>query len=464
MLLESNNKDIKFSVKKAYVDIGHEYQVEYATIVVEDKKTKFFRVHPATNFIKQRYGKTDHNFNSQKRAADVIVQFLNWLLIENYSTYQINSFKQLTLSQGIDFLNYLKTTKYKKKKGGNSVYRSRGTLEHADMYLRYFFKFLKDHHIIQGQLADVIEKHTYKANNNKEIISSIFIGNGFSLPAKNITRNEFKLEHFPHPRLITLLLEVADSVAPEISFGIYLQIFGGLRRGEVVNVLRSDLREMGPNGEYGLSVRIGYKPYIWERLNDISSCSVKRDTKLFPIQPIQVIPAISVPILKSLKIRLETLQKLNKHNALFIDNNGNPMSGDTYDARFNKVKRKFLMTVKKRMPAYFSLLSSNSWGTHIGRRIYTNLMAKVVKSPAELAILRGDKSLESALVYMSKEAIREEIQEGLQQMYQENISANDSLDEESISLAQQYNNNFIESILREDAVNFGSVTNTERGY
>ncbi|EMY4799796.1 hypothetical protein V8T67_005653, partial [Bacillus pacificus] len=275
--MDLNNRNIKFSVKKACVDIGNDYQVEYATIVVEDIKTKFFRVHPTTNFIKQRYSKTDHNFNSQKRAADVIVQFLNWLLIEKHSTYQVSPLKHLTLSHGVDFLNYLKTTKYKKKKDSNSVYRSRGTLEHADLYLRYFFKFLKDHHIIQGALADVIEKHTYKAN-NKEIIRSIFIGNGFSLPAKNITRNEFKLEHFPHPRLITLLLEVADLVAPEISFGIYLQVFGGLRRGEVVNVLRSDLREIGPNGEHGLSVRIGYKPYIWERLNDISSCSVKRDT------------------------------------------------------------------------------------------------------------------------------------------------------------------------------------------
>ncbi|WP_222123326.1 hypothetical protein [Bacillus thuringiensis] len=91
-------------------------------------------------------------------------------------------------------------------------------------------------------------------------------------------------------------------------------------------------------------------------------------------------------------------------------------------------------------------------------------MAKIVKSPAELAILRGDKSLESALVYMSKEAIREEIQEGLQQMYQENMNTNDNLDEEAISLAQQYNNNFINSILREGAVNFESITNTERSY
>ena len=142
--MNPNNKEIKFSVKKANIDIGNNYRVEYATIVVEDTKTKFFRVHPSTNFIKQRYGKTDHNYNSQKRAADVIVQFLNWLIIDQYNVYQIKSLKQLTLSHGIDFLNHLKTTKYKRKKDEQGVYRSRGTLEHAGMYLRYFFKFLKD--------------------------------------------------------------------------------------------------------------------------------------------------------------------------------------------------------------------------------------------------------------------------------------------------------------------------------
>lgn len=448
--------ELKFSVKKANVDIGHNYRVEYATIVVEDTKTKFFRVHPATNFIKQRYGKTDHNYNTQKRAADVIVQFLNWLIIDHYNVYQISSLRQLTLSHGIDFLNHLKSNKYIRNKDGQGLYRSRGTLEHADMYLKYFFKFLNDKKIIQGQLAEIIDGNTYKAKNNRFTVGSIFIGNGFSLPAKNITRNELKLEHFPHPRLITLFLEIAELVAPEISFGIYLQFFGGLRRGEVVNVLRSDLRESGPNGEHSLSVRIGYKPYLWERLKDISSCSVKRDTNIFPVQPIQVIPSISVPLLKSLKERLKSLQYANKYNVLFMDNDGNPMSGDTYDERFNKVKRKFLIVVKNQMPSYYSLLSSNSWGTHIGRRIYTNAMAKIVKSPAELAILRGDKSLESALVYMSKEAIREEIQEGLQQMYKESIKADDSFDEEIVlNIAQHYNDSFAESVSRKDAGSFG---------
>lgn len=453
--MDRNNEGIKFSVKKASVDLDLDYKVEYATIVVEDTKTNFFKVHPATNFIKHRYGKTDHNYNTQKRAADVVVQFLNWLVIDNYEIYKINSLKDLTLSHGIDFLTHLKTTKYKKKKDEKGRYRSRGTLEHADMYLKYFFKFLKDKKIIQGQLAEIIDENTYKSKNNKEAIASIFIGNGFSLPAINVTRYELRLEHFPHNRLITLLLEVADSVAPEIAFGIYLQLFGGLRRGEVVNILRSDLREIGPNGEFGLSVRIGYKPYLWERLNDISSCSVKRDTKIFPIQPIQVIPSISIPLLKNLKSRLETLQKINKHNALFIDNDGNPMSGDTYDARFNKVKGKFLKTVKKEMPAYYSLLSTNSWNTHIGRRIYTNMIAKVVNGPSELALLRGDKNLTSALTYMSKEAIFHEIQDGLQEMYQESINSSDNLDVETVNLSQQYSDGLVESFSRKDVLTFG---------
>jgi len=439
------NDGIKFSVKKAYVDIGQNYQVEYATIVVEDTVTKFFRVHPVSSFVKRLYGKTDHNYNSQKRAADVVVQFLNWLVIENYDLYKVDSLTKLTLSHGIDYLNFLKTNKYIRKKDGPERYRTRGTLKHADLYLNLFYKFLKDINIIQGHLAKLINEYTYKGKNNKLMVSSIFIGNGFSLPARNITRDELKLEHFPHQRLIILLLETADLVAPEIAFGIYLQIFGGLRRGEVVNVLRQDLIESGPYGQHGLAVRIGYKPYLWERLKDISTCSVKRDTTIFPIQPIQVIPNISVHLLKSLKQRLETNKKSNYYNALFIDNEGNPMSGSTYEDRFLKVKRNFIKEVKNQMPTYHSLLTSKSWGTHIGRRIYTNLMSKVVKSPAELAILRGDKSLESSLVYMSKEAIREEIQEGLQHMFSMRIESKESLDEDVFEISHSYNKTFISS-------------------
>jgi len=56
-------------------------------------------------------------------------------------------------------------------------------------------------------------------------------------------------------------------------------------------------------------------------------------------------------------------------------------------------------------------------------------MAAIVKSPSELAILRGDKTLETALIYMSKQAVGKEIQDGLQDMYERKIQENKSFSE-----------------------------------
>ncbi|WP_144491962.1 MULTISPECIES: hypothetical protein [Bacillus cereus group] len=126
--------------------------------------------------------------------------------------------------------------------------------------------------------------------------------------------------------------------------------------------------------------------------------------------------------------------KVNKVGALFVDKYGNPMSGAVYENRFKKVKEAFLKRVKddKYMKSYYAHLVEKSWCTHIGRRIYTNLMAKIVKSPSELAILRADKNLDTALIYLSKQAVRRDIQDGLQAMYESALEEGRSFEEDFV--------------------------------
>ena len=407
-----NNTEVRFAVKKALVQLGEGYKLEYATIIIQKndglrkKGEKQFIVHPVTDFIRQRYSKYDYNYNTQKTAAIWIVQFLNWLLIDNYEKYKICSFKELEIYHGVDFLNYLKMTPIEAGKKNGGKLRGRSTLDKAHLYISEFYEFLSG--------KKVLNEHTREQVQDKK---DLFIGMGFSFPGKSLERHELKLEHFPHNRLVTLFLETAQAVAPDIAFGVYLQIFGGLRRGEVVNVLRKDLKLSGSYGSEGISVKIGYKPELWTRLKDVSKCKVKRDTSIFPVQFIQIIPPIVEPLVEELFDRLERRKKINYANALFIDEQGNPMSGAVYEERFLAIKNVFLDRVKNEYPVYYNLLKEKPWSTHIGRGIYTNLIARLVKSPAELALLRADKTLEAALVYLSKQAIRKEIQEGLQSMY-----------------------------------------------
>jgi rRNA maturation endonuclease Nob1 len=51
--------------------------------------------------------------------------------------------------------------------------------------------------------------------------------------------------------------------------------------------------------------------------------------------------------------------------------------------------------------------------------VYTNLMATMVRTPMELALLRGDSSLTSSITYMSKLRVINEVQQGLEDMYTE---------------------------------------------
>jgi hypothetical protein len=93
------------------------------------------------------------------------------------------------------------------------------------------------------------------------------------------------------------------------------------------------------------------------------------------------------------------------------------MSGAVYEKRFDKVKKAFLKEMERIKSPHSHYLKRYAWGTHIGRGIYTNLMASLVKSPAELAILRGDRSLTAALEYMSMRQVKDEVQKGLDEMY-----------------------------------------------
>ncbi|XLP24176.1 hypothetical protein ACFMB7_09770 [Bacillus toyonensis] len=407
-----NNKAVRFAIRKTLVELNEGYKVEYATIVLQKsdelrkKGEKQFIVHPVTDFIRQNYSRHDYNYNTQKTVATWIVQFLNWLLIDNYEIYKLPSFKRLEIYHGVDFLNYLKMTPIEEGKKNHGKLRGKSTLEKAHLYISEFYKFLSDKNILNEHIREQVQDK-----------KSLFIGRGFSFPGRSLERQEFKLEHFPNKRLVTLFLETAQSVAPDIAFGVYLQMFGGLRRGEVVNILRKDLKLSGYYGSEGISVKIGYKPGLWTRLKDVSKCKVKRDTSIFPVQFIQIIPQIVPSLVEELFDRLEKRKHINKFNALFIDDQGNPMSGAVYEDRFLAIKKVFLERVKNEFPGYYGILSDKSWSTHIGRGIYTNMIAKLVKSPAELALLRADKSLEAALVYLSKEAIRTEIQEGLQSMF-----------------------------------------------
>lgn len=406
-----------FSVKKAYVKKPNGNDEELATIVVVDKSDGFFIPHPVTDFIKIMYA-SDCNYNTQKTAAETIKKFLNWLIIDNFNIYKLKSFEHLQIKHGVDYLNYLKDVKG----------LSRNSIKSADRYLVNFYQFLSKRKILE---LDILDDINFNIVNNKKTYKSPFIGNGVTLPTRKF--KEEKITMFPDKKLITLFIDVALEVAPEIALGIYMQMFGGLRRGEIVNLTLSDLKMKGPYASEGLIVEIKDRPYLFSHLRDTSKEQVK-NPRVQPIQFTNYLPHLC----KEMMDRYQLSMSKNEANAIFLDNNHKPMSGAVYEKRFSKVKKAFLKELEKMNSPHFYYLKRHSWGTHIGRGIYTNLMASIVKSPSELAILRGDKSLTASLEYMSMRQVKNEVQDGLNEMFENGeFNSKELYDNERIDISER---------------------------
>ena len=387
----------RFQVKRT-IDVNDSTK-EGACICVVDTKTGFFKVHPISKFILNEF---TNSFNTQKSAAEEIKKFINWIFIDNYEEFGVSSFAQLRIEDGVMYLNDLK----RKRVSGNETV-SRSTLKTVNRYLSRFYYFLSKEGILEEKLTPV-----YQLNSNgKHYLVSPFIGKGFSLPPKNDLRLSNKLKAFPTDSLISYFIEVSRKVAPEITLGIYFQFFGGLRKGEVVNLTRSSLILKGLYGKEGVEVIIkDQTSSLFLHYKDASKNQVKKQRT----QIIQRLPYMSQIVEYHFKHILNSSPE--NVTALFINSQGNPMTGAVYENRFKKVKKNFLKLLEGSQ--FFSLLSKTSWSTHIGRGIYTNLMAKLVSSPQELAILRDDSSLETSIGYMSSHRLQIEIETGLEKMWE----------------------------------------------
>lgn len=103
--------------------------------------------------------------------------------------------------------------------------------------------------------------------------------------------------------------------------------------------------------------------------------------------------------------------KCKNHSALFLNGDGEPMSGKVYDRRFQKVKKAFLDSLMGHKD--YELLSGTFWSTHVGRGVFTNMLIDMGFTPTQLAIARGDRSLTSAMEYIDQTLTTEQIQQAV---------------------------------------------------
>lgn len=383
-------------------------------IGVQDKHTGITIPHPLTDFIRIKYAYMGKSLNSQTIPAYIVCRFLNFIYNEIkggndiFLSLQSEGIRGLTLSHGSKYISHLTLCGLKR----STVLQHEGILTKFYLYL---------------QELDLIDQHFEVKSrtdaNGNPIIESLFRHASLQtrFPSKEtIKKRTAKLKDFGVNRypLTAHFIQVARKVAPDIAFGVCLQFYGGLRKGEVVNITRGDIFA---STRESLSVQIqDNRNKLFSHLKDTKNEYPKRLNYLKTHLTRQSVLDNDLvwEVYEEHRKMLEIKQKEIKNPfAFFINKDGNAMSGKVYEKRFKKIKKHFLKSLlaAERYDDY-RLFSDSYWGTHIGRGIFTNFLMDMGLSVTQIAIGRGDRSIHSAMDYVDEKLTIESIKEAMDEI------------------------------------------------
>lgn len=372
-------------------------------ICVTDKAGKNLYPHPLTHFINKYYHSNGGSINTELAPINILIPFLNYVIDQinrkNSKFINVRGIADLTNEHVSCYLKYCIEEKGNLQK----------TIDRKIMYLSKFYKYLdsegilnrkpifesiikiKDEKVYKSYRLDVNipkvdEEKIRRKIKRKDIISSE--------DQWNCSNNSIRR------RKIYELLSLSEEITPEITFGVALQIFAGLRRGEVVNLLRKSIKPQNgyKYGENGLIIKIrDNRKILFGRLSSNSCQGVKRVRD----QACIIDSMLCYYYKKHLENVLTKYTDVENKNALFYDKKGQPMSGDIYYRRFIKLKNAYLgklLNTPGRKNDYDDF-EETVWGTHIGRGIFTNICHDAGFTVQQTAILRGDKTTEAMQSY-----------------------------------------------------------------
>ncbi|MEK4230494.1 hypothetical protein [Solibacillus sp. FSL H8-0538] len=402
-------------------------------LCTKDKETGLLYPHPLTNFIKSELDRKSLSINTQQNYAEEIKKFLHFILecIENEDEMFLHLEKEgiygLELQHGARYISFLTNRVKLEQIQPSQVFRS-------ERILVRFFRWLKEQQIIKENVQYREEIRNFKGD--RKIITISPFDNfelGTEYPNKKINKQQIKerkLHDFGMGRLdlVNLFLRVAELEAPDIALGIAFQFYGGLRRGEVVNLLRRSIKEPQKNGSGEFTINIQDN---WRILFSDKELTVFEQVKKVRTQAIFKVPIVLelYEKHKEILLRLERAGKIKNNKAMFCSiHTGKPITGMAYWERYTKIKDKFLEYVLEASEKDYLLLTSKPWSTHIGRGIYTNMLVFLLRwSASEVAIARGDSNIESAQSYIEEQNVKKKTEDAIEILARATVQANNKI-------------------------------------
>lgn len=398
----SNERPCYFSFKSKKVQVINRNgnATWYPIIVIENKLTGLFLSTAYTNYFYSIENKLlNAKYRTKEIHAGIIVMFLNYIFFNTDRTKRIGDISEITLKKGNDFLK-----QYSDGSIGGNDEKTLGVAEKAEGIVTRFYKFLVKEKAVDFSfiINERQKKHKY-TEMRFEVDHNLF---NFKYPEKVPLRKAKYLSR----EVLSLLIELSEIYCPEITLGIVLQTFAGLRAGAICS-LSSTMLNYQESLDGLRFMELDLREEIILRDDAKSTGSIKR----YRLQAIY--PSFLNALYPVLKKHLNMIgQNKNKFKPLFLDNNCNAMTTQTYYRRIRFLKMKLIQHLVNSdslsLRSQGHILSSVKFGSHVFRYFFSQFVAqsKKTNSVVDIASYRGDSNLNSAIVYLtSTPEIRKEI-------------------------------------------------------
>ena len=334
--------------------------------------------------------------SSARPAAYFFAKMLNYILIEHYTEFQADSILEITKEMMQRYF-----TDYAEGNDADGTIRTKATVARNVNVCAHTMAQLSKKFRNMCVSPDLLLKQkrvrSYRGDFEDILVPAFDIRGGtISLPPlRDISTEAFRL-----------LLSLAFQYAPDIAFGICMEVFAGLRCSEALNTWQ-DSSIYGPCitestdgcGRILPVVNLTCERVLRSDRVKIGQIKKERYQMVYPdfADAFRTAYAFHKTFLAG-----KTFEK--SYAPMFVNSKGLAMTYRDFLKRFNiLVTNHFVPELKKSsnvvLNEYGKIVEARGLSTHIGRHIFTLQLVLRGLTPEQLMYWRGDSSIESSMNY-----------------------------------------------------------------
>jgi len=367
--------------------------------------------HPVTDFL-QKYRSVKLSMERERQAASLVCQFLNY--VREMAISRDSDFSEL-YDQGLFGLNFIHGSRFLDHHDNRTNNRgqrvNRNTVDRKEYILTHFYSFCQR----QGVVSQNLIIPTYRNEKGQLLETSPFTRKRSNEQKRPVSRG---LRDFGENRqqILVELIDTARSMkwGRTIALGLALQAFGGLRRGELVNLITSSVMEIGKSLVVNIKDR---QNNLFAHKKNTAKEEVKKERSHQDLLPSQYLIELYREHLSWVNEFTKEVNPLVK-DALFINRLGRPLTGKGYESMFKQIFNKYLkvLLAQQRYDDY-AYLTSKPVNTHTLRGVYTNIcLDDLGMSVRETANARGDADDTTVAEYLEQLTAKKKMERAISQL------------------------------------------------